>query len=471
VTGRFEGWRSRDHTQGSLLHSTLVLAVPMMISGIGGGALFQLVDLSFIAQLGDVPMASVIIVNQSVRQIIFMVVMGGSFGVQALIAREVGAGHPEAAEQVAGQAVVLGASFSVLVAIIGGLFPEALFSLPNPDPAFYAEGVPYLRLVFLLNFGVVGSMMFGSILGGAGDTTTPLLVMLVQTAVAILAEWVLIFGNLGAPALGVKGVALGVSAGQISAMAIGLFVLFRGGSRVHLRGANLIPDAEVLRRIGRLAWPPALQFVSGLAATVAFLRLAGHFGAEVQTAYAIGLRIGMIVPMVCFPLAGASATLVGQALGAGKPKRAWRALGVGLAIHGTLMFGFAAITFFFRTDIVSLLSDDPVVVRIGSEYFLYASIAMCFWAFHFPLMRALQGAGDMVVPMAISFAGTFLIAIPLAYGLALHTALGYQGIWIAFLTSTIVVTLATGGWVATGRWTQREQRPSMKSPRRSDDRR
>jgi putative MATE family efflux protein len=463
VTGRLEGWRSRDHTRGSLLHSTLVLALPMMISSIGGGALFQLVDLSFISRLGDVPMASVIIVNQSLRQIIFMIVMGGSFGVQALIARDVGAGNAARAEQVAGQAVVLGASFSVLVALVGGLFPEALFSIPNPDPAFYTAGVPYLRLVFLLNFGVVGSLMFSAILGGAGDTTTPLLVMLVQTAIAILAEWVLIFGNLGAPALGVEGVALGVAVGQVSAMAIGLIVLFRGDSRVHLRGHNLIPDLAVLRRIGGLAWPPALQFVSGLASTVTFLRLAGDFGAPVQTAYAIGLRIGMIVPMICFPLAGASATLVGQALGAGKPKRAWRALGVGLAIHGALMFGFAAVTFVFRTDIVSLLSDDPEVVRIGSEYFLYASIAMLFWAFHFPFMRALQGAGDMVVPMAISLAGTFLLAIPLAYGLALHTDLGYRGIWIAFLTSTIGVTLATGSWVATGRWTKRAASKPLKS--------
>jgi len=455
VTGRLEGWRSRDHTRGSLLHSTLVLALPMMISSIGGTTLFQLVDLSFLSRLGDVPMASVIIVNQSLRQIIFMVVMGGSFGVQALIAREVGSGDPERAAQVAGQAVVVGALFSALVAVVGGLFPEALFSLPNPDAAFYAEGVPYLRLVFVLNFGVVGSMMFSSILGGAGDTTTPLLVILLQTAVGILAEWVLIFGNLGAPALGVKGVALGVATGQITAMAVGVTVLFRGGSRVHLRAHDLKPDPEVLRRIGRLAWPPALQFVSGLASTLAFLRLAGEFGAPVQTAYAIGLRLGMIVPMICFPLAGASATLVGQALGAGKPKRAWRALGVGLAIHGTLMFGFAAVAFFFRTEIISLLSSDPEVIRMGGEYLIFASVAMLFWAFQFPFMRALQGAGDMVVPMAISLAGTFLLAIPLAHGLAHHTDLGPRGIWTAFLSSTVFATLATGAWVATGRWTRR----------------
>jgi putative MATE family efflux protein len=463
VSGRLAGWRSRDHTRGSLLKSTLVLALPTLVSSIGGTALFQLVDLSFISRLGDVPMASVIIVNQSLRQIIFMVVMGGSFGVQALIAREVGAGRTERAEHVAGQAVVIGASLSLLIASVGGLFPEFLFSLPKPDPSFYVAGVPYLRLVFLLNFGVVGSMMFGAILGGAGDTTTPLLVMLIQAGVAIFGEWVLIFGNLGAPVLGVRGVALGAATGQITAMTLGLTVLFSGGSRIHLRLRHLVPDPAVLRRIATLAWPPALQFVSGLASTVAFLRLAGDFGAPVQTAYAIGLRLGMIVPMICFPIAGAAATLVGQALGAGDPKRAWRALGVGLAIHASVMSVFAAAIFLLRSEIVALLSDDPEVIRIGAEYLLYASGGMLCWALYFPFMRCLQGAGDMVAPMAISLSTTFLVALPLAYGLARHTAMGHRGIWTAFLVSTVLSTVATGAWLATGRWTRR---PGAALPRR-----
>ena len=450
------GWRDRDHTRGNLTTSLLVLALPMLASSIGGGAVFQLVDLTFISRLGEVPMASVIIVNQSVRQVIFMLVMGGSFGTQALIAREVGAGRLDMAERVAGQVVVLGACFSVVIAAIGGLFPEFLFSLPAPDPAFRADGVPYLRLVFLLNFGVVGSMLFGAILGGAGDTTTPLFVMIVQTTVAILAEWVLIFGNLGAPALGVRGVAFGIACGQVTAMVIGLTVLFRGRSRVHLRRRHLIPDRAVLGRIVRLSWPPALQFVSVLISTVAFLRLAGEFGAHVQAAYAIGLRLGMIVPAVCFPLATAIATLVGQALGAGSVRRAWRAIGVGLLVHGSVMFTFAGVTLLFREEILSFFSDDPEVVRIGSEYLLYSAGAFVMWAFYFPFLRALQGAGDVVVPMMISLGTTCLIALPLATFLVHQTEMGPAGIWTAFLTSSVVSTIGTGLWLATGRWTRRQ---------------
>ena len=449
-------WRNRDHTRGRLSRSLMVLALPMLASSIWGGVVFQLVDLTFISRLGEVPMASVIIVNQSVRQIIFMLVMGGSFGTQALIAREIGAGRVDVAERVAGQAVVLGACFSVVVAVVGGLFPEFLFSLPAPDPTFRADGIPYLRLIFLLNFGVVGSLLFGAILGGAGDTTTPFFVMIAQTSVAILAEWLLIFGNLGAPALGVRGVALGIACGQVTAISIGLTVLFRGSSRVHLRRRHLIPDPALLKRIAMLSWPPALQFVGGLASTVAFLRLAGEFGAHVQAAYAIGLRLGMIVPAVCFPLATAIATLVGQALGAGNVPRAWQAIRVGLLVHGTVMLSFAAATLLFREPILRLFTNDPEVVRVGTEYLLYSAGAFVMWAFFFPFLRALQGAGDVFVPMAISLGTTFLVALPLATVLARHTDMGPSGIWTAFLVSSFVTTTGTGLWLATGRWTRRQ---------------
>lgn len=449
------GWRRRDHTRAGLLGSLLVLALPLIASGLLGGAVFQLFDLTFVSRLGENAIASVVITNQTVRQLSFMVVMGASFATQSLIARAMGSGDVQRAEHIAGQSIALGIGFAAIAATVGGLFPEALFSLPGPDPSFYETGVPYLRLVFLLHFGVIATMLFGAILGGAGDTTTPLLVQLVQFPVAILAEWVLIFGNLGMPALGVRGVALGVACGQVVAMGLGIRVLFRGRSRVHLRRRHLTPDPKVMLEILRIAAPSALQMIGGVAANFAFIRLAGRFGEDVQAAYAIGLRLSMVIPMVCFPMATACATLVGQALGAGDVRRAWHAIGIGVAVHGAIMWSFALGIFLFRTQILGFFSDDPEIVRIGSEYLGYSAASFFFMAFYFVFFRSLQGAGDFLVPMAITLANSLLFAIPLGTALALWTDLGATGIWIAQLASSCVATVCTGLWLATGRWTRR----------------
>lgn len=447
-------WRHRDHTRGSLFISLLVLALPQFISSAAGSVTFQLADLTFLSRLGEAQLTAVVIVNQTLRQVVMMLMMGVAFGTQALISRAVGEGNGGRAEAIAGQALVLAGLLAICVGLTGWFFAEALFQLPGPDPAFVPYGVPYLRLVYLLNFGLMGSMIFNAVLWGAGDTTTPLFVHLVQSAIAILAEWVLMFGNLGAPALGVEGTALGIACGQIVAMSIGLTVLFRGGSRVHLRTRNLRPDPKLLKQILALSWPPAFQMIGGVLMTLTFIRLAGGFGEHVQAAYAIGLRLGFVVPMVCFPIATSCATLVGQALGAGDVARAWRSIGASLVVHGSLMLSFAVFTFFFRSEIIATFSDDPEVIAVGADYLLYTSLGFACWAFQFVFMRALQGAGDMLVPMVIGISAA-LFTIPLAIGLANHTDLGPSGIWIAQLANSVVTTVAFSLRIASRRWTEK----------------
>ena len=198
----------------------------------------------------------------------------------------------------------------------------------------------------------------------------------------------------------------------------------------------------------------ALQMVGGVAMNFVFVRLAGGFGEAVQTAFAIGLRLSLIVPMVCFPLASACATLVGQNLGASNIPRAWCAVGVGLAVHASITWTVAAIIFVFREAIVRSFSDDPEVIRVGREYLAYASGMFFFWGFQFVFMRSLQGAGDFVVPMLLSLSTSLGLAIPLGFTLS-QGELGATGIWTAQLVTAGVGTLLTGAWLCTGRWTRR----------------
>lgn len=448
------GWRERDHTRGRLIVSLFVLTLPLLATS-GAGVAFQLSDLIFLSRIGEQAMAAVTIVNQTIRQMVMMLVMGLCFGTQALIARAIGAGHEDEAEHLAGQSILIGFGFALLVAVFGTLFAEPLFGISNPDPNFVPYGLPYLRWVSLLGFGMVFMQLFGAILGGAGDTTTPFLVMFLQTALSIAGEWIFVFGRFGSPQLGVTGVALGVALGQFAGVALGSVVLLRGASRIHLRWRHLRPDAAVMLRIAKLSWPPALQMGITVLMTLVYLRLAGGFGEKTQAAYAVGLRLGMVVPMVCFPLASASATLVGQAIGAGKVRRAWQAIGLGTALHCTVMWSFALTTFLLRTEILRAFSDDPEVVAIGAEYLLYSAGAFFVWGFYFVSMRALQGAGDMLAPMAISIGTTLCVAIPLAHWLSRESMLGRRGLWTAFLLTSIVTTLATVLRLLQGKWAQR----------------
>jgi len=120
---------------------------------------------------------------------------------------------------VAGQVVVLGGVFAALIAGVGVSFAPQLLGVLQVSDAVLAVGVDYARLMFALSFGFVFLFLFNAILNGAGDSATPLQVSLLMVACALPAEWALIFGNLGAPELGVRGVVLGLAVGQAVAIA------------------------------------------------------------------------------------------------------------------------------------------------------------------------------------------------------------------------------------------------------------
>jgi putative MATE family efflux protein len=446
-------WRDRDHTRGSLWASLFVLAVPLLANSLVGGVAFQLVDLAFLSSLGEDATTAVIVTNQSLRQLFFMLVMGASFGAQGLVARAVGAGDGRAADHVAGQVVLLGAGLAAAMALLGLLVPREMLAAMNVAAPVLDAGTSYVRLTFVLAFGMIFGFLVNAILNGAGDSTTTLRISLVQTSVSLLAEWVLIFGKLGLPPLGVDGVALGLALGQAAGLALGLHVLFSGSSRVHVRAAHLRPDPALLRRLVALSFPPALQMIGGFLVTALFLRRMGSFGPEAQAAYSIGLRLAMVGPMLAFPVAGACATLVGQSLGARDVPRAWRAFGVGLVAHAALLGSLALGLALFRTQVVASFADDPEVIRIGSEVLLYQAGNFAAWAFYFVLFRGLQGAGDVAVPMVVSLASSLLVTLPL--GFAWAESRGPSGIFAASLVGSVVITAATAAWMLTGRWTRR----------------
>jgi putative MATE family efflux protein len=426
--GFLDRLRNRDHTRGKLLKSLAFLALPMLGSSLFAGVFFQLVDLKLISGLGADAITAVVVTNQAPRQIFFMMVVGGSFGTQALIARAVGMGNKEAADHIAGQVMLIGAALSVIVALLGIFFPGEMLAAMKVSDSVLEIGTPYVRLIFVLHFASVFVLLTNAVLSGAGDTTTPFMITILQTFLALFAEWALIYGKLGAPALGVRGVALGLAFGQFVSLGLLMRVVFRGTSRIHLRRRHMRPDLKVLRQVVALSWPPIVQMVGSFLVTIFFIRVMGGFSDKAQAAYSIGLRLAMAGPMLGLPLAGATATLVGQNLGAGRVQRAWRAVFVGLAVHATLILCFAAGLFFFRVPLLEVFTQDPEVIAIGSEMLAYQAASMSMMAVYLVFFRTLQGAGDMIFPMAMSLANALLLTLPLGLYLAYTREMGPSGI-------------------------------------------
>jgi putative MATE family efflux protein len=449
-----ERMRSRDLTRGSLYTSLMVLALPMVATSFVGGVFFQMGDLKLISGLGTSAMTAIIVTNQTLRQLFIMAVMGASFGTQGMIAREIGKGNQEAAEHIAGQVLLLGLALSSFMAFLGVFFAGEMLGAMRVSPEVVEIGIPYVQTVFVLNFGMIFVFLSNGILTGAGDTTTPFVVAIVQALIALFAEYCLIYGNFGAPELGIRGAALGLVCGHAASVFLIGRALSGGRSRIHLRRRHLQPNTETMRSIVKHSWPPAVQMLSSFVVTIYFVRMMGGFGDSAQAAYSIGLRLGMVAPMIAFPLAGASATLVGQNLGSGNVKRAWKSLWVGLSVHASLMISMAIALFLYRVPLLEAFSQDPAVIKLGDEMLFYQSISFIMLAFYFVFFRALQGAGDVIFSMALTIINS-IFNVSLGTYLAINKGYGPTGIFISGLVGSVLITVLTAAWIATGRWTRK----------------
>lgn len=457
-TSLLERFRGRDHTRGSILASVAVLSLPSILMSVVGFGTFQLIDLRFLSQLGSAEVAAAGAANQTLRQAFMLLILGLTVATQMMIARLVGEGRVEQAEHAAGQSFLLGAAIAALGAVTCGLFPEFFVALVTRDPEVAALGAIYVRIAFLTLGVMVSVQVFTSVLSGAGDSTTPMFISLCITPMSILAEWVLAFGHLGAPALGIAGIALGAALGGVTGAGVALWALFAGRCRVHLRARHLVPDPAQLRRLIALAWQPALHMVARTLIVVFFMALAGRLGGKVQAAYTIGLRVEMLAIMVAFPVANACATLVGQNLGAGDRRRVWQAVAAAAAVEAALLWPAAAALFLWRTQLVAWFASDPEVAAMATEYLGYSVVILLFYGFYFVAFRTLQAAGDMRTPMWISVSTALGLGAPLGYGLSTYTDLGASGMWMANFAYAMVNSALMMSWLLAGRWLDRAPR-------------
>jgi len=441
----------RDHTQGNLLASIGVLALPALLMGLAGGAGFQIAELFFVGQLGPTGTAAFGVASQALGQVPYLVGFGIAVAAQMLVAQLVGSRREEQADLVAGQAFVLAFLVSLAIACIGQ-FPNLLLGALTHDADVIAAGADFVRVAYGFMFAQIFGMIFSFVLSGAGETTTPLLLSLISTPLTLAIEYALLFGHFGAPALGLVGIAIAVATASLVSVSIALTLLLTGRCRLHLRARHLLPDARVLGHIAGRAWQPALHMIVPTLLVVGYMTISGRYGTDVQAAYTIGLRIESLPVFLSFPIANACATLVGQNLGAGRPARAWRAVGAGYALELMVTGAIALALFAARERIVGAFSQDLEVIRLASEYLLFGCANVVLIGIYFVSFRALQGAGDMLAPMLASLAAALLVALPLAWILTTHTDLGPRALWIANLAFSATNTVLATGWLALGRW-------------------
>src|SRR5271166_3314388 len=440
----------QDFTAGSLNRAIFLLAVPMVLEMVLE-SLFAVVDVFWVARLGADAVATVGL-TESMLSLVFAVAMGLSLSTTAMVARRIGEKDPADAAVAAVQAIILGLAVSLAFGIPCFLFAPRLLRLMGASPAIVASGSNYTRIA--LGGGGVVLMLFlnNAIFRGAGDAAIAMRLLWVSNIINLALDPCLIFGLGPFPRLGVTGAALATCTGRSIGVLYQFYRLLKGTERIHVLARHLRLNLEVLWRLLRVSLTGILQFTIANASWIGLVRIISLFGSSAVAGYTVAIRIVIFFILPSWGLSNAAATLVGQNLGAGRPDRSeqavWRT-----GIYNMIFLGTIGVFFFlFATPVLRLFVHDPEVVSIGAVALRIFSCGNIAYAYVMVLLQAFNGAGDTVTPTYVNFFGFWVLEIPLAWFLAVHTHLQWRGVLVAFVCAEFAVALVSLVLFRRGKW-------------------
>jgi putative MATE family efflux protein len=367
-----------------------------------------------------------------------------SVGLTAVAARRYGERRASEAARIAGDALIYALVLGVVLAIAGTLVVDSLFAMMNTPAHVTALGRSYLTTYLLGTPLVFGFFAVDAAFRAAGDTRTPFVILAISVAATLVIDPMLILGLYGAPPLGIAGAAIATVLTRGAAFLIGLQIaIARGYLRVG------VPRWSSAVSIARVGLPTAATGVIFSLIYVALTRTTTQFGTPALAALGIGHRVESWVYMVGVGFAAATAAIVGQNLGAGRPDRAARA--------GWLATGFCTMlgVVIFVVEITipewlaSRFTNDPATIVETASYLRIAAIAQLGVCAEVVLEGALGGAGYTAPPMLASTTLT-VARVPLAIWAASNW--GSAGIWWVISLTAVGRALAmialwwSGGW-------------------------
>ena len=415
--------------------------------------LASMVDLMMVGRLGPWAITSVGLTTQP-KFLLMTMFMAMNVGATALVARHKGEGKPERANTIMRQAMVLTLVLSAIASILGFVFSRPMvYFMGAEDNTTLNGGTVYLQIQMAGFVFMALTSTITAVLRGAGDSRTAMLYNLTANGVNVLFNYLLIYGNLGFPEMGVAGASLATVIGQAVAFVLAMAAVLRGKKYLHLRLQDgFRPNRKAMAAIFRIGIPAMLEQLVMRAGIIIYAKTVASLGTLAFATHQVCMNIQAMSFMNGQAFGVSATSLVGQSLGKRRPDMAQaysactRRIGMMVSILLALSF------FFFGRQITALYSDDAQVIAQGAKILMLVALIQPFQSSQFILAGALRGAGDTKSTAAIMFLTTLMIrpllAILTIYGL--HW--GLAGAWVALVADQLLRSFLVLLRFQSGKW-------------------
>jgi putative MATE family efflux protein len=364
-----------------------------------------LVDLIMVGRISPAAIASVGVSMQLIWGI-YVFVSVFHIGTNALVSRFVGAKKIEDAGKVIFSVSIMAFLFSLPIAVLGFLFSEKLFLLIGTSKDVAVLGGDYLGIVSLtIPFLFLGGIFY-SALSASGDTKTPLKVGIAGNILNTILDYILIFGHLGFPELGVKGAAIATATTNVFEVLVYLVILFSKKFNVYFYFEY---SFDLVKRALKVGIPTGVERLITYSSYIALIFLITEYGTYTLAGYQVGLRIEGLAFMPGIGFTIAAMALVGQNLGAKRYKEAENSAITTMKVASVLMGTLGILMIFIPEYLCMIFTSDEKTIEEAVIYLRMMGISQFPLAVVFVLSGSLRGAGATKSTLIINTSSLWII--------------------------------------------------------------
>jgi MATE family multidrug resistance protein len=416
------------------------LAVPVAVGELGWMAM-GVVDVMMVGRLSAEAIGAVA-VGRALAMVVTVFGIGLLLGMDTLVSQSFGAGDRDDCRHSLVNGVYLAALASVpLCAILFAVIPAlGWFGI---DPSVRALAAPYTAAVAWSVLPVLLYTALRRYLQAINRVRAVMIALISANLINVASNWILIFGNLGAPEMGVSG------AGWATVISMIYLTLFLAGvvwlnEREQGGGTSAVVwrfDTSRLRGLLALGLPAATHVTVELAVFALVTLLAGRLDPASLAAHQIAITLASVTFMVPLGISSAAAVRVGQAIGRRDPPGAVRAGWTAIVLAAGFMALAAAAFVLLPGPLLRMFSSDPEVIEIGVTLLILAALFQLFDGVQVAATGALRGIGDTRNPLIWNLVGHWLIGLPAGSYLCFVRGWGAAGLWVGFCLGLTFVGL------------------------------
>ena len=444
---------AQDLTKGFPMVNLLKFSVPLLIGNVAQ-QLYSTVDSIVVGKyVGDTALAAIGAVMPIIN-LLLVLFMAVATGAGILVSQYFGARDWQHLDRTIGNALLLIGLSSVLMTAVALLLSRPILILLDTPPEIFDTSLAYLQIIFIgcISFGLYN--IIASIMRGLGDSITPLLFLLITTALNTgLDIWFV--AGLG---WGVAGAAVATVLSQTVAAALCIWHLLRIKDIVTIGWHSLKPDGGLIRKLLRIGMPAGLTQAIFSMAMVVVQALTNSMGYQVITTTMAVMRVDGFAMMPNFTFGMAIATFVGQNIGADRMDRVHQGSKDMLKVSLLTSFVLVASLLVFSKHLISMFTITEEIINLGVRQIRILAAGYVAMAITQVFGGIMRGAGDTMPSMWISMFTTVVVRVPLAYLWAWLTrsqeypAGSPDALFFALLISWTAGAAATYLWYRRGTW-------------------